>query len=212
MKIAIDATPLAVGVGGLARYTSQLATALAHGFPEDEFILVSDQPFQLPCAASNLRSGHPPRNLLERRWWTFGLMRELKRQTADIFHGVNFAVPFPASVPAVMTIHDLSPWASGDWVDAAWRARTARVRKRVPWMIRTGAARHIITLSEAIRAEAIRFFRVDPNRVTAIPLAAAQHFCPQPNAAVGPSLFLIRRHAGSAKKRGGHHRSLVRYP
>jgi alpha-1,3-rhamnosyl/mannosyltransferase len=46
-------------------------------------------------------------------------------------------------------------------------------------MIRTGAARHIITPSEAIRSEVIRFFGVDPSRVTAIPLAAAAHFRPQ---------------------------------
>jgi glycosyltransferase involved in cell wall biosynthesis len=54
------------------------------------------------------------------------------------------------------------------------------VRNRVPWMIRTGAARCIITPSETIRSEVIRFFRVDPRRVTAIPLAAAAGFRPQP--------------------------------
>jgi glycosyltransferase involved in cell wall biosynthesis len=79
-----------------------------------------------------------------------------------------------------MTIHDLSPWVAAPWVDDAWRSRTARVRKRVPWMIRTGTADQIITLSEAIRREVIHFFRADPNRVTAIPLAAAPHFQPQP--------------------------------
>lgn len=191
MRVAIDATPLAAcSVGGLARYTSQLAAALAQGFPEDEFILVSDQPFESHCTASNLHRGEPPANFLDRRWWTFGLQRELKRQSAQVFHGVNFAVPFPAAVPAVMTIHDLSPWKSGGWVDDAWRARTARVRKRVPWMIRTGAARHIVTHSEAIRGEVIRFFRIDPSRVTAIPLAAAAHFRPQPDSSAARPYFL----------------------
>jgi len=131
---------------------------------------------------------------VERRWWTFGIQRELRRQVAVVFHGVNFAVPFPATVPAVMTLHDLSPWLTSalapDWVDEAWRARTARVRKRVPWMIRTGAARHIITPSEAIRREVIRFFAIDPTRVTAIPLAAAAHFKPQPGAPTERPYFL----------------------
>jgi glycosyltransferase involved in cell wall biosynthesis len=79
-----------------------------------------------------------------------------------------------------LTIADLSPWSTGAWVDDAWRARSARVRRRLPWLLRTGAARHIITLSEAIRAEIIRFFHLAPSRVTAIPLAAADHFRPQP--------------------------------
>jgi glycosyltransferase involved in cell wall biosynthesis len=192
LRIAIDATPLARReAGGLARYTSQLVAALAQGFPEDEFILVSDQPFDMPCTAKNLRAGSLPANPLDRRWWTFGLQRELKRQSVDLFHGVNFAVPFPATVPAVITIHDLSPWKTSGWVDAAWKARTARVRKRVPWMLRTGAARHIITPSEAIRNEVIRFFRVDPSRVSAVPLAAAAHFRPQPDGRAVRPYFLF---------------------
>ena len=154
MRIALDATPLVhAKTGGLARYTSQLATALAKSFPEDEFILVSDQTFEPPGDAPNLRAGKIPGNILERRWWSIGLSRELKRQSADLFHGVDFAVPLHASVPAVMTVHDLSPWSTDAWADAAWKARAARVRKRVPWMIRAGAARHIITPSEAIRRE-----------------------------------------------------------
>ena len=182
MTVALDATPLAAdAVGGLARYTAQLVAALVHQFPDDEFVLLSDQPFASPCAAPNLRCGRPPQNLLERRWWTCGLQRELKRQSADVFHGVDFAVPFPATLPAVMTIHDLSPWRNAAWVTPSWRARTARVRKRVPWMIRTGAARHVITPSEAVRREVIRFFRVEPTRVTAISLAPAPHFRPQPS-------------------------------
>lgn len=186
MRIALDATPLQrdAGTGGLTRYTSQLVAALARVFPEDEYILVSDQPFEMPCHAPNLSAGFRPRNVMERRWWTYGLQRELKRRSAEIFHGVNFAVPFPATVPAALSIHDLSPWATRqnhpEWVDDVWRVRTARVRKRVPWMIRSGAAKHVITLSEAIRSEAIRFFRLDGGRVTAVPLAAADHFRPQP--------------------------------
>jgi glycosyltransferase involved in cell wall biosynthesis len=186
LRIALDATPLATAadtaaIGGLARYTAQLVAALGEEFPEDEFILVSDQRFELPCAAPNLRAGARPRNIWERRWWSFGLQRELKRQRAEVFHGVDFAVPFPATLPAVMTVHDLSPWSTASWVDDAWRRRTRRVRKRVPWLIRSAAARHIITPSEAIRREVIRFFRVEPQRVTAIPLAAAPHFRPRPS-------------------------------
>jgi glycosyltransferase involved in cell wall biosynthesis len=195
LRIALDSTPLAHAgrIGGLARYTSQLVATLAREFPEDEFILVSDQPFEMPATAPNLCRGNPPRNALERRWWTVGLSRELRRQSADVFHGVNFSVPFPSTIPAVLTIADLSPWATGAWVDDAWRARSARVRKRLPWLIRSGAARHIITLSEAVRAEIIRFFRLDPARVTAIPLAAAESFCPQPS---GPQVRPYFLYAG----------------
>ena len=195
MTVALDATPLATAsVGGLARYTSQLVEALAREFPDDQFVLLSDQPFALPAPLPNLRAGAPPTNLLERRWWTFGLPRELKRQQAAIFHGVDFAVPFPPTIPAVMTIHDLSPWQSAPWVDPAWRARAARVRKRVPWMIRTGAAAHIVTPSEAIRRDVLEFFHLHPERVTAIPLAAAAHFSPRPQTSARPYFLYAGMH------------------
>jgi glycosyltransferase involved in cell wall biosynthesis len=193
LRIALDGAPLtsvatltsagAPAPGGVGRYAAQLLSALAREFPQDEFVVVSDQRFVLPCSTPNVSAGGRPANFLERRWWTFGVQRELRRLAADIFHGINFAVPFPPVVPAVMTILDLSPWFTAKqapWVTQEWRARSARVRKRAPWMIRTGAARHIITLSEAIRREVIDYFRVEPNRVTAIPLAAAAHFRPRP--------------------------------
>ena len=48
MRVAIEATPLGMTSGGLARYTSEISLALAHLYPEDEFFLISDQPFRMP--------------------------------------------------------------------------------------------------------------------------------------------------------------------
>ena len=41
MRVAIDATPLTLSSGGLARYTSELTLALSAQFPEDEYTLMS---------------------------------------------------------------------------------------------------------------------------------------------------------------------------
>ncbi|HSB17578.1 MAG TPA: hypothetical protein VLE22_24220, partial [Bryobacteraceae bacterium] len=49
MKVAIDATPLTLSSGGIARYTAELSVALASLFPEDDFVLLSDQPFSMPA-------------------------------------------------------------------------------------------------------------------------------------------------------------------
>jgi len=48
MRVAVDATPLILSSGGLARYTLELSQALATEFPGDEYFLVSDQKFALP--------------------------------------------------------------------------------------------------------------------------------------------------------------------
>jgi glycosyltransferase involved in cell wall biosynthesis len=174
MRVAIDATPLTLSSGGLERYTREIALALARNFPKDQFFLVSDQAFAMPTGApSNLQAGGGPRNAAERRWWMWGVDRELDRLGAAVFHGTDFAVPYLARRPSVLTLHDLSPW-----MDAAWHANADRVRRRTPWLIGLGIATLIVTPSEAVRKQAIERFRIHPQRVRAIPHAAAGCFRP----------------------------------
>lgn len=174
MRAAIDATPLTLSSGGLRRYTLELSLALAENFPEDEFFLVSDQPFQMPHTSPlNLRRGGGPRDIAERRWWLWGLDRELRRLNAEVFHGTDFAVPYLPRRPSVLTLHDLSPW-----MNSAWHADADRVRQRTPLLIGLGLANLIVTPSEAVRKQAIQHFRLHPDRVRAIPLAAASAFRP----------------------------------
>ena len=49
MIAALDATPLMMLTsGGLARYVAELARALAREYPDDTYVLLSDQKFALP--------------------------------------------------------------------------------------------------------------------------------------------------------------------
>jgi glycosyltransferase involved in cell wall biosynthesis len=173
MRVAMDATPLALTSGGLARYTSELVLALATQFPEDEYCLVSDQNFA--PGFNHLKRGSGPLNGLERRWWLWGLRREMERLGTDLFHGTNFAVPYLPGRPSVMSLHDLSPW-----MDRAWHHAAGRVRRRAPLLIKLGIATMIVTDSEAVRKQAIEYFRIHPGRIVAVPLAAAARFRPTP--------------------------------
>jgi len=173
LRIALDATPLSVPVGGVRRYTVELARALARRYPNDSYYLVSDQRFELPAEAANLHGCGGPVSRMHRRWWTVGLARELRRLSVDVFHGTDFAVPYLPLRPAVMTIHDLSPWR----VETADSAGS-RVKRRTPFLLATGLMTMAITPSEAVRREVIDRFRIAPDRVAAIPLAASELFRP----------------------------------
>ncbi|MEO8027133.1 MAG: glycosyltransferase family 1 protein [Bryobacteraceae bacterium] len=187
MIVAIDATPLTTPTGGVSRYTAELSRALAEEFPDDEFRLVSDQRFAVPeGAAPNLRAGGGPRSAVERKWWLWGLAQELSRIRADVFHGTDFAVPYLPLRPSVMTLHDLSPWR-----DPRWHANADRIRRRTPLLLRAGLATMVITPSEAVRQEAIAHFRLAPERVRAIPLAAATHFRPIAKAVDTPYFLYV---------------------
>ena len=174
MRVAIEAASLALTSGGLARYTSELSLALARCFPDDEFFLVSDQPFRMPAGApSNLKRGGGPRSAMERRWWLWGLPREIQRLGAEVVHGPDFAVPYLSRCPSVLTLHDLSPW-----MDQRWHHAAHRVRRRTPVLLELGIATMIVTPSETVRKQAIDRFRLRPDRVVAIPEAAAPWFKP----------------------------------
>jgi glycosyltransferase involved in cell wall biosynthesis len=174
MRVAIEAASLALTSGGLARYTCELSLALARAYPDDEFYLTSDQPFAMPPdAPPNLRRGGGPRNSLERRWWLWGLSRELGRLSADLIHGPDFSVPYIPGRPSVLTLHDLSPWLNEDW-----HADAHRVRRRTPILLEMGVATMVIAPSELVRKQAMERFHLRPDRVMAIPEAAAPWFKP----------------------------------
>ncbi len=185
LRVALDATPLSVSTGGIRRYTTELVRALAVRYPDDSYYLVSDQPFDLPDPAPNLHRGEYPATPLERRWWTLGLPRELRRLGVDVFHGTDFAVPYLPSRPAVMTLHDLTPWRAST---AASTSR--RVRTRTPLQLGLGLATMVLTPSEAMRREAISRFRLRADRVVAVPLAASERFRPVAPSGAGRPYFL----------------------
>jgi glycosyltransferase involved in cell wall biosynthesis len=177
VTIALDGTPLTVSTGGVARYTLELARALAADFPQDRYWLLSDQilpkPVSFPPDVSfppNLGVGSRPKTWVERKWWLFGLGREMARHGVDLFHGTDFSVPYLPRRPSVMTLHDLSPWNRKEWQP------DGRVRRRTPVLLRLGLASMVITPSQAVRREAIRRFGLRPDRVVAVPLAASAGF------------------------------------
>jgi glycosyltransferase involved in cell wall biosynthesis len=174
VRIALDATPLILTSGGLPRYVNELSLALAREFPEDDYLLLSDQPFPLPLnAPPNLLRGRSAHAELDKRWWLWGVRQAIRESGAQLFHGTNFEVPYLSETPAILTIHDLSPWRNPEWHDAA-----GRVRRRTPWLVRFQRARMILTVSEAVRKEIISHFGVRPEQVRAVPLAASTNFRP----------------------------------
>jgi glycosyltransferase involved in cell wall biosynthesis len=97
----------------------------------------------------------------------------MSRLGADLIHGPDFAVPYIPRRPSVLTIQDLSPW-----MDQRWHHAADRVRRRTPVLLDLGIATMIATPGEAVRKQAIERFRLRPDRVVAVPYAAASWFKP----------------------------------
>src|SRR5215213_3799101 len=168
MHIGLDGIPLGEIKTGVGHYTFELARALAHLAPEDEFELVSPYPY---VAAYDDEAGQalPPNlhvieakvdRLRRRRWWSIGLPLYLKKASFSLFHGTNYNVPLWKMCPAVLTIHDLSLFLHPETHE---RHLVRRARWRLPAMAR--AAKMIITPSESVRREVCEHLGIKPERV-----------------------------------------------
>lgn len=170
MLVGMDATPLTVPTGGVTRYVVELRRALEAAFPQDEYRFLSDQRVVR-------RAEWPPHwttpapGAWARKWWLAGLPLTLRRERVEVFHGTDFSVPYLGGCPSVLSLHDLSPWR-----EAGWHVGAGRVKQRTPWLLRLGRATMVLTLSEAVRREAIGRFGLAPERVVAVPLAAGKAF------------------------------------
>ncbi len=170
MRIALDAAPLLLPAGGIRRYTVELALALAGENPRDEIFLVGDRPAALPermRARRNIFAVAPRSRPARSKWWSLGLPLTLLRLRADVFHGTDFSVPYIPAVPAILTLHDLSPWRRG----AMRPEGSERVRARTPYLLPLAA--RILTPTEAIRREAAHYFGLSKTRIRSIPHGVA---------------------------------------
>ena len=177
MNIALDGTPVSDAPHtGIARYTEQLAAALAAAHPEARITLES-------------RPQHA--GILEGRWWSIGLPRRLQDIGAALFHGTDFAVPILGGTPSVVTVHDLSPLRAREW---DMPVAALGVARRLPRAIRRAAA--VITPSERVKEEVLSQFRMAREKTFVTPLAAAAAFYPRTPAAGDYVLYV-----GSGQRR-----------
>ena len=174
MRIAIDAHSVGTKLAGNESYAVNLIEALA------EIDGVNDYTLYVTTAQAYDR--------FHQRWPNFKvqttlphtpliripltLSAELRKHPVDVLH-VQFTAPPFCPCPAVVSIHDLS-------FEHLPETFNRRSRTQLRLTVRHSARRaaKILTLSEHTRNDIIDTYGIDPNRITAIPLAAPAHFGP----------------------------------
>jgi glycosyltransferase involved in cell wall biosynthesis len=178
MRIGIDGLSLTEVLTGIGHYTNELAHHLAVATDQDEVEVVSPRRF-LPAFANdterpaNLHFSRARMSPMNRRWWSLGLPRYIRRHSLALFHGTNFEVPLQQVCPTVLTIHDLSMWLHPESHE---RKLVRRARRRLPLM--AGAATMIITPTESVRQEVHEHLRIPLETIVAVAEAARDCFRP----------------------------------
>ncbi len=170
MRVILDGTPLLGPRTGVGRYTAHLLSELP-AMPGLDVAATAFTWRGLDGFASALPPGvrsaarRVPARLMHEAWARSELPRlEWLTGAVDVVHATNFVLPPPRRARGVLTIHDLAYLKLTGTVSTA----SARYRELVPRGLRRAAA--VITPSEAIAAEVVDTYRLDPAMVTVTPL------------------------------------------
>ena len=174
LRIAIDAHAVGTGLGGNESYATNLIEALAAIDSVNEYTLYvtrleAVRKFSQRWPNFLVRQTRPHTPLIR---IPLTLSAELRKNPVDVLH-VQFTAPPFAPCPVVVSIHDLS----FEHLPETFKRRSrAQLRLTVRRSARKAA--HILALSEHARADIVATYGIAPERVTAIPLAAADRFRP----------------------------------
>lgn len=177
MRIAIDAHSVGTGLGGNESYATNLIEALAEIDSDNSYTLYvtrreAVERFSNRWPNFDVRPTLPHTPLIR---IPLILSAELRRNPVDVLH-VQFTSPPFSPCPVVVSIHDLS----FEHLPQTFKWRS---RKQLRLTVRRSAreASQVIALSEYARKDIVDTYRLPPEKVTPIPLAAASHFRPISN-------------------------------
>ena len=183
MRVSVDARPLDIQhlrAQGIGRYAHGLLGPLAQVARErgDELVVLRDRdgdgsPFGAIEGSEPRLLGRPPTparavELVEQVL----LPLDLARARTVVHHSLSpYRTPLASRARIVVTVHDVAPlqWPSE-------YLRTGLVHRLLYRAVRRAAA--IVCDSRAVRDDLLRHLRVDPARVSLVPLAADEHFRP----------------------------------
>ena len=169
MGLAVNASIVDSYVTGLGNYTIHLTKELSR--LEDDVLVYTSQPLMFPTQNLRLRSiatsfgpAHGKGAHIRRLLWTQWLLPiRLWRDAAKALFCPIPEGPFVSPVPTVLVMHDLIPLRfSKDYPSQ---------RLYFQWYVKplVRRARKVIAVSEATKADLVKFFRIDPARIHVIP-------------------------------------------
>jgi len=174
LRIGIDAHSVGTKLGGNESYAVNLIEALAQIDSVNNYtiyVTTNEARDRFTDRWSNfkVRATLPHTPLIR---IPLTLSAELRKNPVDLLH-VQFTAPPFCPCPVVVSIHDLS----FEHLPETFKRRS-RTQLRLTVRHSARRAARILSLSEHTRRDIIQTYGIDAERVSAIPLAAADHFGP----------------------------------
>ena len=174
MRVGIDVSPLQLTRAGTARYLTNLLDTLDE-VPELELRRYSFG-----------GKGRLTKVFRDSVWYLSALPRRAARDRVDVLHCPAMRAPVRATVPLVVTIHDVAvlrePGSFNRWT----RMYSRRLLPRV-----AGAARRIVVGSEFTRSEVVELLGVSQDKVRVVPYGVGPPFTPEGPTADGRYVLAV---------------------
>lgn len=179
MQIAYDAKRLFNNFTGLGNYSRTLIDMLTTRFPDNTYLLytpkISDANVVKPYRHKEHCSTRMPDGLVRGSLWRgYGLAKELKKDQADLYHGLSHELPMglgAARIPAVVTMHDVA-WRTFPAMYHRWDRAIYDFKARYACR----EAQRIVAISEATKRDVCKFYNVKEEKVEVIYQPAQQLF------------------------------------
>jgi glycosyltransferase involved in cell wall biosynthesis len=169
MKIGFDGKRITQNFTGLGNYSRYILHILAEYFPKNQYsIFTNSEPkanFSFSNSAS-IRFHYSKNPFLKSIWRSFGIVKNLKNDKIDLYHGLSNEIPFglkKANIASVVTIHDLIFYRYPQyypWLD----------RKIYEYKVQYACkhADQIIAISEQTKRDLINFLDVDNSKIQVV--------------------------------------------
>jgi len=169
MKIGFDGKRIIQNYTGLGNYSRYVLKVLAEFHSENQYQIFSAKSTGLANGLESFKSiefSYPEKHFSDSLWRSFGIVKNLKHEEIDVYHGLSNEIPFglkKKGIPSVVSIHDLIFYRYPHyypWVD----------RKIYRFKMRYAAdhADKIIAVSEQTKSDLINLFNIDESRIEVI--------------------------------------------
>lgn len=175
MKIAIDVRALAAVRTGGGNYAYYLLDALSRIDRKNEYLLCAHREAAgtIPALGENFRfkiNKYPFGSL----WQQVYLPRLLAQEKVSLFHSLLFTAPLCVRCPTIITVFDISPLLFPGCHN--WKVYLS-IKAFLGASVRKAA--RIIAISQSTKRDIVSAFKVKPEKVRVIPLAAGKRFSPR---------------------------------
>ncbi len=178
MKIGFDGKRITKNFTGLGNYSRFIVQILADYYPNNQYSVFSpskpkgDLHFS---KSSSISFYYPKKQFLKSIWRSFGIVKDLKNEKINLYHGLSNEIPFglkTSNIASVVTIHDLIFYRYPHYYPLI-------DRKIYEFKVRY-ACKHadkIIAISEQTKRDLINFYNLDEAKIEVIYQNCDPSFC-----------------------------------